>query len=263
MFNRICTASLALMLILPLAALGQTAASSSSLDPLASVGREDLQKDVAIRILRQRVESVDWNEFTLENIFDWLKEQGPINVIPNWYAMEAAGVNRDSLVTLTLRETTVGEVLKEAIEQVSEERVVRYQAFKNTIRISTKDDFERSEMHIRVYDATDILFNVPDFWGAPEIDLTQAQQGGGQGGSQTGRPVFQDAGGDDQQRGAGDEELRQRMEELRTLIEIVIEPEHWDTNGGPGAIVPYNRVLVINASPEVHEKIAGVFAFGR
>ena len=218
-------------------------------------------QDTGIAVLRQPVEEVTWVDFTLEQVMDWLREQGNVNVIVDWTALEASGVSRDALVNLSLQQTTVADVVKEAIEQVSEDRVVRYRAVKNSIRISTVEEFNK-KLYVRVYDVTDILFRVPEFYDAPELDLMQAQQGGGRGGSQTGQPVFRDSGGgDDQQRGMGDQELRERMEELRTLLELTVEPLFWDTVGGPGSIVPYNRILVIRASVEVHEEICGFFAF--
>ena len=47
---------------------------------------------------------------------------------------------------------------------------------------------------------------------------------------------------------------------LIELIERTIEPDFWDVNGGPGAIVYYAplQCLVIRATSEVHGKIGGV-----
>ena len=60
-----------------------------------------------------------------------------------------------------------------------------------------------------------------------------------------------------------DEELNQRLEEIRTLIEDSIEPDSWDAVGGRGTIRYFNRTLVVRNSVEVHEQIAGYFALGR
>jgi len=266
MMNRICTGAVMVSLLFAVAAFGQTPTdgSSSSGNAVApSVVRQAPDENLAVSVLRKRVEGVDWNELTFERVIDWLREQGQINVIPAWTALEIAGCGTDSLVTLSLTETTVAAVLNEAIEQVSPDRLVRYHASGNTIRISAKEDFER-KLIVRIYDVTDILFRIPEFYDAPNIDLQQAQQGGGASAATSGQPVFQTSGGgDDEQRGMGDAELLQRMEEIRTLIEVVVEPEFWDSLGGPGSIVPYNRALVIRASVEVHEEIAGFFAYGQ
>jgi hypothetical protein len=47
---------------------------------------------------------------------------------------------------------------------------------------------------------------------------------------------------------------------LVDLIERTISPDHWDTNGGPGAIIYYQplHVLVIRASGEVHGSVSRV-----
>jgi hypothetical protein len=49
------------------------------------------------------------------------------------------------------------------------------------------------------------------------------------------------------------------MQDLITLIEQSVEPESWFVNGGLGSIVPFNKMLVVRNSIEVHEKIGGPF----
>lgn len=48
--------------------------------------------------------------------------------------------------------------------------------------------------------------------------------------------------------------------ELADLIQQVIDPDFWDVNGGPGTIVYYQplKALVVSATIEVHERLAGV-----
>jgi hypothetical protein len=46
------------------------------------------------------------------------------------------------------------------------------------------------------------------------------------------------------------------------MIREVIAPETWSENGGRGRIQVFNRSLIILASVEVHEMIAGPFSFG-
>ncbi len=257
MMKHTLLAMLVLSLLVPVTGFGQTTTETSS-SPF-SLAPTPVDENLAIRVLRQPVEEVDWVDLPLSSVFIWLRDQGDVNVLVDWTALQASGASEDALVNLSLKDTTVGVVLREAVEQVNDQ--VRYRATKNNIRISTKDKFNE-KLHIRVYDVTDILFRVPEFYDAPEIDLAQAQQSGGASSGGSGQPVFETTGGgDDDDEGNDDQELLQRMEELRTLIELTIEPDFWDTVGGPGAIVPYNRVLVVRASVEVHEEIAGFFAF--
>jgi hypothetical protein len=130
----------------------------------------------------------------------------------------------------------------------------------NTIRISTARDFDR-KLYLRVYDGTDLLFKIPSFTDAPEIDLQQQQQSGGQGGGGQSQPVFTTTGGsgEDERGGEQDREIEERIKQLRELIEDSIEPDVWDINGGKATVRAFNKQLVIRAPIEVHEQIAGPF----
>lgn len=253
------------LLALPMTAQAQTSPEGPTTAEVSSaISRSKATRNAALSTLRKRVERVEWNEMNFEFVLDWLREQsgGSMNVVAATNALGVAGVEAETPVTLSLRNTTVAEVLDETLQQVSQDGNVRYRAIGNTLRISTTADFNR-KLFVRVYDVTDLLFKIPDFDDAPEIDLSQAQQstgGGGAGGQSP--PVFSGAGGG----GAGEEEeteeeLQERLEELRLLIEETLEPTFWDTGGGPGSIRAYNKLLVIRASVEVHEEIAGFFSF--
>lgn len=232
----------------------------------------------AAELLFKRVDAIDWNERTFEDVIRWLRDEsnGRVNVVFRETQLGVEGINRDSLVTLQLNNTTVADVLNETLEQLSETGEARYRAIGNKLTISTRADFERT-MFTRVYDVTDILFRVPSFGqSAPEIDLQQAGQSGGGGGGSGG--VFANAGQggeDDEESGQqAEQETEQRMQVLRALIEQTIAPETWDLTGSPsgqqgavggggrGRIRVYNRSLVVTNTVEVHEMIGGLFAFG-
>lgn len=223
--------------------------------------------NTALALLRTQVEDVNWLDTPFEDVVDWLKGEGEgqVNVVPRWAALSVESIDRESLVTLQLNNTTVAEVLNEVMRQLSDDAQLRYRGMGNTLRISTKSDFDR-KMYVRVYDVTDILFRVPDFGEeAPLIDLQQAGRGsgGGGGGGGGGQSVFQGSSSGAQTGGEQDEdELEERLEELRVVIEEVIEPDSWDTlNGGPGRIRIFNLSLIVYNTIEVHELIAGHFSF--
>ena len=229
----------------------------------------------AEQLLRKRVESIDWTDKTFEEVLDWLREQGErrVNVVARWGPLGVESVNRESLVTLQLNSSTVAEVLNETVDQLSDNGEVRYHGIGNTLKISTRQDFER-KYYVRVYDCTDILFRVPDFGeGAPQIDLQKTNRGGGGGGrgggggggGGSGQGVFSGGSGGGREQSQGGEQAEQEIEErlikLKELIEKSISAETW-APGGRGTIQLFNRSLVINNTIEVHEMIAGAFAFG-
>jgi hypothetical protein len=259
MMSRLFTAALAVVMLFPVIAYAQTSASGQPVLQKRAVREEPPEENLAIAVLRKEVESVNWeDEVSFEYVIEWLKSQGDINVVPNWKALSLAAVEQETGVRLSLKRVMVAEVLNEVIEQLSEAGEIRYRASGNTIRISTKDDFDR-KMHLRVYDVTDILTEVVDFYDSPEIDLEQQQQSGGQG-AQQGTPVFSSSGsGNDDRTDEDGERLRKRMEDLVALIEDVIDPLSWDYNGGKGTVRFHKRTLIVSNSIEVHEQIAGFF----
>lgn len=228
------------------------------------------ETDTAAALLDKHVDSVDWVEITFEEVIDWLRDlsDGSVNVIPRWSALGVDSVTPESLITLKLSNVTVTEVLNEVLGQLSEDNTLGYQAVRNNLRISTKGDFNR-RMYVRVYDVTDILFRVYDFGEeAPQIDLQQAgRSGGGGGGGGSSQSVFSgsSSSGSSRQQGGkqAEEEVRKQLEDLKTLIEHSIEPASWsDAGTGQGTIEVFHRSLVVYATIDVHEKIAGFFSYG-
>jgi len=215
----------------------------------------------------KRVELVDWAETPLEEVIAWVQQQGPVNVVVQWRALESEGIDAASPVTLRLRNTTVGKVLAEVLEQVSETDSLMFRGIGSTIRVSTKADFNR-KLYVRVYDVSDILLRIPDFNDAPKVDVTESSGGGGAGGGGGGGGGGASGGdsifGDDDDDDSGDqneEDYTQRMDDLIYLIEQTVEPESWKDNGGQGTIVAFQRMLVVRNTIEVHEKLGGPFVF--
>lgn len=243
----------------------------------------------AENLLNKRVDSIDWREKTFEEVLDWLRDQGEdrVNILPKWNSLNTENVNRDSPVSLRLDNTTVAEVLADVFELLSETGQVTYHGVGNKLTISTKQDFNR-KLYTKVYDATDLMFRIPDFGqGIPQIDLQragQAAQGGGGG-----QGVFQGGGGQQQEENQSGQQAEQtifqRMGVLRNTIQNSVAPESWNRSGqtvtgpaggggggqlvlpagtapGPGRIEIFNRSLIITNTIEVHEMIADRFALG-
>ena len=276
MTRRVCMAGLVGLLALSVSASAQDPSSGPSLlKQLGPMGSSSaftigVGRDPGVALLNKRVESVQWEDIPFEEVISWLKEEGgsAVNVVPRWVPLGVEGVDRDTLVTLELNNSTIGVVLTELLDSLSEDGEVRFRAWGNTLRISTRADFERKR-HLRVYEATDIMLRIPDVGrGAPVIDL---QNAGGQGGG-SGQSVFSgSAGGQEEQTGGeqAEQELQERLEELATLIRDVVAPGTWaqpgstgGTGGGPNVIQVFNRSLIVNAPIEVHEQIGGIFSYG-
>lgn len=234
-------------------------------------------------LLQLQVDKVDWVDATFEEVVDWLEDQADegVNIIIRWPRLAEEGVDAEKPVTLSLRDTTVGVVLQEVVDQLSEDGQIRFRAVGDTLRVSSKADFER-RMETRVYNVADLAMVPPDFGrSAPTIDLEQAaRQGGSQGGGGGGQSVFGGGGG---QGGSEDleeeeDEVEERLQELRDAIRNSVARDTWaaDTGGagqttfvatgqgGNGRIEIFNnRSFIITNTIEVHEEIAGFFSYDR
>lgn len=244
-----------------------------------------------LSVLRTRVSEVDWDEQPLESVFEWLEEQGPVNVVVVWRALEALGIDPDTPVTLRMRNVTVGQVLSEALDQVSVDGEIRFQGAGSTIKVSTREEFNR-QLYVRVYDVSDLILQIPDFSG-PSISISdEGGEGGGGGGIGGGgfgggsfgggggmgggfgggmgggfgggmgmgsgsTSVFSDEG--DEEEEEEDVSVEERMEKIVELIRETIEPQDWTENGGLNTIRAYKSHVVVRAPIEVHEQIGGPF----
>jgi len=261
-------------------ALGQTVATSigdRSLSLRAGAGGgSSIASHSARQLLRKRVASLDWVDKTFEEVLAWLRDQGEddVNIVAKWVAMGVEAVDQESLVSLRIKNVTVREVLDAVLEQISEEGQITYHGWENVLTISTREDFAR-KLETRVYLITDLIFQAPDMGRSfPAVDLDAASRsgGGGGGGGSGGQSIFGGQGG-----GSGSEDLeeeeaevKERVDNLVDLILSHVAPPSWNrapggqpgSGAGPGSIGQYNnRALVVTNTAEVHEQIAGFFAF--
>ncbi len=179
----------ALALVLWLTSLGgaQTTSStgvkneSSSTSPAAKRTPARLKARVdapVVQLLKMRVDAIDWEDRTFGDVIEWLEGLAPVNVVVSWREMEAVGIDRDTPLTLRMRDATVASILTTVLEQLGEGDTVRWRGQGNTLKISTREAFNR-KMHTRVYDVADLVFPVPDF---PTPNIGPVGGGGGFGG---------------------------------------------------------------------------------
>ena len=279
--RRIALVALTTLFVYPLSALAQTLPSRTGAPSRVTAPRArratlvaQRTKNAAIALLQKNVDAVDWVETPFEDVVDWLKTQGEdrVNVIARWEQLSVESIDQDTLVSLQLNNTTVAQVLNEALEAVSEDSALTYHAYGNTLKISTRADFNR-KLYLRIYDVTDLLVEVLDMGQtAPIIDLQRTKSGGGGGGGGGQESVFGggSGGGGGQNTGGeqAEQEMLERLQDLQTLITTAIAPQSWAGVGGAagiglGTISVYNRSLIIYNTIEVHEQIAGTFVIGR
>lgn len=249
----------------------KTGADKPASEALRDAGStSQIRSGAAAALLGRRIPAVDWSDTPFEDILKWVEDlgNGDVNVQAKWVPLGVEGVAADKAVTLKLRNKTVAEILLQVEEQLSESGELRFIAENNDLTFTTRQDLDKN-LYVRVYDATDILTRIPNFGQeAPGIDLQKTRSSGGGGGG--GQSVFSGGSGggqgqDDNESGdQGEQKLEERLRKLQTLIEATVEPESWKTpqGGGKNSIRVFQSSLIVRATIEVHEQIAGHFAFG-
>jgi len=192
--------------------------------------------------------AVDWDEKPLSEVVDWYGEQLSQNVLVDWTSLNAAGIEQDTPVTLTLSNVSLGSILDNALKLVSDVPL-RYHTVDDITMISTKTHWDQIKF-IRVYSVADLLHRIPNFKG-PTISL---DNGGQSTGSEN--PFSGSEGTDDE-----DDKGLLDIKELADLIRSVIEPDSWRENGGDNTIRPWRGVLVVRAPIEIQEIIGGPYVW--
>ncbi len=224
---------------------------------------DELRASPVRALLLTRTESVRWDETPLTEVVAWLNrrstDRGRVNVIVRWNTLRAEGIDGETPVTLDMVDTTVGEVLDEVLEQLSDVDPLTYIGVGNTLKIATHS-FVNRRLYVRVYNIDEVFNGIAHFRDAPELDLSQPVQGAGGGGPGQVASVFTNSGGGGQGQPTDEDEEKERAEEIMNWLRTTAEPQSWSVNGGRGSIYILNRMLTVRNTLSVHEIVAGRFA---
>lgn len=212
-----------------------------------------VDREVYARLDRQRIPA-DFADATLENILQFIAAVTNLNLDVDWDSLSQIGIERDRRLSLQLREVPASTLLTRVLQRVSIDEFSRasWTVQDGIILVASDADLRRNTF-IVIYDVRDLLFEVPNYEFAPELDIDQATQqgGGGGGGGGTGGIFDQD---DD------DEDTRRTEEEiLRDLLDIIqenVDFEGWRENGGDTGIVQqFGGNLIITNTAGNHREI--------
>ena len=231
--------------------------------PELSFRRGDVQSFVESDIDRRVLATLEttripasFTDVPLENALEFIATLTNVNMDVDWEALADVGIERDTEISLELREVSARVVLDRVLEKVSPDEFTSADwAIADGILLVASGDRLRENTFIVIYDVRDLLFEVPDFTAVPSLDLDQILQqssssGGGGGGS-----IFAD-----DETGGGlvltPEELLNRLLEI---IQTNVDPNGWiDAGGETGAIQPLNGNLIITNTAKNHREIQGL-----
>jgi hypothetical protein len=206
------------------------------------------------RALGLTLPQVNFQGVALSDAFDYIRDVTQANIHVDWKSLEAAGVDKGTVVNIRLRDVPVRKLLNLLLNEAGGQggALLTYYADEGVIEITTREVADK-QMITKVYPIEDLIVEIPDFVG-PDLNITQNNQGGGGrgGGGSGGQSVVQQNNTQDR-----DKQMTraERAQQLIDVIQETIQPEIWRTNGGTAAIRFFNGSLIVTAPRSVHEAL--------
>lgn len=206
-------------------------------------------------VLYEKPLTIDAVETPMSDFIAWFAASTGLDLQVAWTEDSGdIGVDRDTPLSFSAREQPALAVLEAALDRASQQSFLGEQLTwqfnaAGHVEIGPKSVLNRSK-RVEIYDLSDLLIEVPNYTDAPQLDLNQALQTGQGGG---GGP-FTDAGDEEPER----KSQQEKLEELITLIQTMVEPEQWQANGGDGALLrPYRATMIVVNAPEYIHRALG------
>src|SRR5688572_4661606 len=146
--------------------------------------------------LNRTLPEMRFDGVALADAIDFLRDVTAANIVVNWRALEGAGVTRDTLVNLQLRNVSLKKALSLVLSEASAGEGVTWTVDSGVIEVTTTE-LANAKVYTRVYPVGDLLMEIPNFTNAPNfsLDQNQASGGGGGGGGGGGQSLFGGGGG--------------------------------------------------------------------
>ena len=186
------------------------------------------------------VPSVAFDQTPIEEALRFLQNVSGVPIVVDWPALELAGVEKSTEISLELRDVPLRKVLQLALDTASPFEPLTFYLEDGLLHVTTLAEAD-ADLVTRVYDIRDLIVEVPDF------DVGDADLGGGGGG---GLGNGNGGGGDE---GGGSEE--ERAQQIIDLIVQTVRPDVWAVNGGTARIAFFRGNLVVTAPRSVHEML--------
>jgi hypothetical protein len=131
---------------------------------------------------------IDFSDTALSSVLDFLRDVSGTNMHVNWHSLEAAGITKDTPISLKATDVSVAKSLNMVLEQINSGKSkmdsVYWIVDDGVVTVATGTAIN-STLTTKVIDVGDLLLTVPTFVG-PRIDMSAANQSTGSSGTGTG-----------------------------------------------------------------------------
>lgn len=253
-----------LSLLLSAALLGAVSGSALTAHAAGPTATDNEARRVNAAKLSKPI-TIDLTDARLEDVVTFIRDFSGAEIEPVWEEGDDVGLDKDQRITISVKNIAVITLIERVLEKARSDFSTSTWQFSTSpgdgaIEIGPRSRLNRKAF-LKLYDVQDLIFVIPDFANAPQLDLDQVLNQGGQGGGGGGGSVF----GQDSQ-GAPvvptEDELAQRITDI--IVENV-EPDQWDVSGGDGATIRlYQGHLMVRAPDYIHRQLSGYpFDLGR
>jgi beta-lactamase regulating signal transducer with metallopeptidase domain len=165
------------------------------------------------------------------DVMESLRDQTNVNLLVDWRALEAAGIDRNTPVTTRVRNVKFSKALRIILDHVGGDIVkLGYAIDGNILNVSTADSLAKDTV-TRVYDIRDIIIEVPDYVAEKTAPQTRPTD-----------PAKTRA---------------QYIEQVTDLIKETVDADSWRENGGSvGSLRELQGQLIITQTQENQRSIA-------
>lgn len=214
----------------------------------SSGGETEVDRRVREKLKQQIPVNFEGNR--LENVIEYLRNVTGVNIVVNWRALEGAGIEPGTTVTLQLSSVPADKAIDLILEYVGGDLVpLGYTVDAGVVTISTQENLGKIT-HIRTYDIRDLVVQAPNFDEAPSFDLVEVTRAPASGGGQSQSSLFEEE---------DDEDLLGRGEmigQIQDLVRDTVDPDNWRSAGGlVSSMSELNGTLIINSTTENHRQI--------
>ncbi len=221
--------------------------------------------------------NINFKDITLREALEDLRKYYNINIVPDVAALEEEGVSLERPVTLMLEQVS----LKSALNLMLRSAHLTY-VIKDEVLLITTESQARGKLQTVTYQVTDLITPLENFGslkaGQPLTNrgATRQTMAGGNnpgisggnptpiqapyslsGGTGVGSPSGGGLQGDSPNVTVSKRGGQTTEDTLIKLITATINPQSWNTVGGPGSIefFPLTNSLVINQTPDIQEQV--------
>ncbi len=203
-------------------ALANPGTDSEDADP-------DSPNNILVRGNLRRTVTLSPNKVPLGTIVDTLSQQCHINFFVNWRALQTAGLDRNTPVSLNVRDVPAYRALHLTLETISEDTAhLGYTVYAGTVTVSTQEDLNSEKYQlVKIYDVRDLL-------------------------------SFQISRGADSSQNSN---YTNRVNLLISSIMAAVASDSWRDNGGNiGSIHDFDGRLIVNQTADNHIALALLLA---